>query len=196
MATRARGSAKASKRHIRRIRGYNPQPEREAAFLEELYRAVRAPLGEMSYPRGRRKLKLELMDENGDRLTLIFEGRLSREKLLQLADLMELYGGAVETQPEEQYIENSKLGKLVRILAKYFPFGYFTSRDAVEAYMTEYREPISLSTASTYLARLADRGHLEKTKTGNLIRYRLAQPRIPRQGERPELRGYGLGLEP
>ncbi|MCD6421224.1 MAG: hypothetical protein J7L17_02305, partial [Thaumarchaeota archaeon] len=107
-----------------------------------------------------------------------------------------LYGGAIEGQLEEQYIENSKLGKLVRVLAKYFPFGYFTSRDVVEAYMTEYREPISLSTASTYLARLADRGYLEKTKTGNLIRYRLAQPRIPRQGAQPELRGYDLGLEP
>jgi len=134
---------------------------------------------------GRKKIRLEMVDDNGDKLVLIFEGRLSREKLMQMADLLELYGGLTgKEQNEEQYYENSKLGKLARILAKYFPFGYFTSRDVVEAYMTEYREPITLSTASTYLARLAERGYLEKHKLGNQIRYRLVPaPRPNRRGE-------------
>ncbi len=147
--------------------------------------------------RGRRRVRLELTDENGDKLILIFEGRLNREKLLQIADLMELYGGVSEHGHEETYLENSKLGKLVKVLEKYFPFGYFTSRDVIEAYMTEYREPITLSTVSTYLARLADRGYLEKERSGNLIRYRLSQPKIPRRDDLPQrIRGYDLELEP
>jgi len=148
---------------------------------------------------GRKKIRLEMVDDNGDKLVLIFEGRLSREKLMQMADLLELYGGLAgrENQDEEQYYENSKLGKLARILAKYFPFGYFTSRDVVEAYMTEYGEPITLSTASTYLARLAERGYLEKHRLGNQIRYRLAQPRIPAGEENIPSRfpWYDLGPE-
>jgi hypothetical protein len=147
---------------------------------------------------GRKKIRLEMVDDNGDKLVLIFEGRLSREKLMQMADLLELYGGLTgKEQNEEQYYENSKLGKLARILAKYFPFGYFTSRDVVEAYMTEYREPITLSTASTYLARLAERGYLEKNKLGNQIRYRLSQPRVPIGEENipTRLSWYDLGPE-
>lgn len=145
---------------------------------------------------GRKRVKFELVDENGDKLILIFEGRLNRDKLVQLADLMELYGGLGERVPEEQYLENSKLGKLTRILAKYFPFGYFTSRDVVEAYLTEYKEPITLSTASTYLARLAERGYLEKTRSGNQIRYRLAQPRVVDRDDAPMRMGeYGSSLE-
>lgn len=129
---------------------------------------------------GRKRIRFEIVDDSGDRLVLIFEGRLSREKLMQMADLMELYGGLAggREREEEEYYENSKLGKLERILGKYFPFGYFNSRDVVEAYMTEYREPITLSTVSTYLARLAERGYLERHKSGNQVRYRLAQPRV------------------
>ena len=146
----------------------------------------------------RKRVKFEIMDDNGDKVTLIFEGRLSREKLIQIADLMELYGGLTEQEHvEEEYLENSKLGKLTRILAKYFPFGYFNSRDVVEAYMTEYREPITLSTASTYLARLAERGYLEKAKSGNQVRYRLAQPRVAGRDDIPmRMRGYDLSSVP
>ncbi len=147
---------------------------------------------------GKKKIKLEMVDDDGDKLVLIFEGMLSREKLMQMADLLELYGGlASREQEEEQYYENSKLGKLARTLTKYFPFGYFTSRDVVEAYMTEYREPITLSTASTYLARLAERGYLEKYRSGNQIKYRLAQPRVPAGEENISTRlpWYNFGPE-
>lgn len=125
--------------------------------------------------RAKRRIKLELTDEDGDKVVLIFEGKLNREKLMQVADFLELYG-ASEDSRYELYAEGSKLSKLARVISKYFPMSYFTSRDAVEAYISEYREPLSLSTASTYLARLAERGYLEKMGSGNSIRYRLARP--------------------
>ncbi len=134
---------------------------------------------------GRRRVRLEMTNEDGDKIILIMEGRIDREKLMQVADFLELYGGGGREQRHE-YLENSKLAKLARILPKYFPLSYFTSRDAVEAYIAEYREPLSLSTASTYLARLAERGYLEKVSVGNMVRYRLSRehleerhPRLP-----------------
>ncbi|MCD6235395.1 MAG: BlaI/MecI/CopY family transcriptional regulator [Thaumarchaeota archaeon] len=148
--------------------------------------------------RGRKRVKFEMTSENGDRIVLIFEGNLSREKLMQLADLMELYGGsAAQEREEEYYYENSKLSKVARLISKYFPFGYFTSREVIEAYMAEYREPITLSTVSTYLSRLSERGFLERSRSGNTIRYRLAQPKIPRSRDISlGIRGYDLDAEP
>ncbi|MEM3096254.1 MAG: BlaI/MecI/CopY family transcriptional regulator [Nitrososphaerota archaeon] len=117
----------------------------------------------------RRRIKLELDSEDGDRLTLTFEGRLNREKLLQLADFLELYGGSDPTSQRH----GNKLTKLMEVLEKHFPFNQFSTRDVVEAYRYEYREPIPLSTVSTYLARLAERGFLERLGTGNMARYRM-----------------------
>ncbi|MEM4190282.1 MAG: hypothetical protein QXO79_00630 [Nitrososphaerota archaeon] len=42
----------------------------------------------------RRKVRLEVVGDDGDRLTVILEGRVTREKIMQLADLVDLYGGA------------------------------------------------------------------------------------------------------
>jgi len=123
--------------------------------------------------RGRSKIRFEMTNEDGDKIILVFEGRISREKLMQVADLMELYGGLSESDGQEPYFEGSKLAKLARVISKYFPATYFTSREAVEAYISEYREPISLSTTSTYLARLAERGFLERRRFGGVIRYRV-----------------------
>jgi len=49
------------------------------------------------------------------------------------------------------------------------------SREALEAYAEEYGEEIPLSTVSTYLARLTERGFLERVKGQGFIRYRLAR---------------------
>lgn len=129
----------------------------------------------------RKKVKLELTNDEGDRLILIMEGRIDREKLIQLADFLELYGGQQNDNSNIGLIESSKLSKLARVITKYFPLTFFSSRDVVEAYIAEYREPLSLSTASTYLSRLADRGFLERYGTGNNIRYKLAHLSVDTQ---------------
>lgn len=123
----------------------------------------------------RRRLRLEMVDEDGDRITLIIEGNLTREKVLQVADLIELYGGHQErTVPLE-----NKLVRLARAVERRLASGPFTSRDAVEAYREEYGEEISLSTASTYLARLTERGFLEREPSpGGAVRYRLARQQV------------------
>ncbi|MCS7145353.1 MAG: hypothetical protein RMJ28_07050 [Nitrososphaerota archaeon] len=124
----------------------------------------------------RRKVRLEVMGDDGDRLTVILEGRVTREKIMQLADLVDLYGGsAAERVPAA--VEN-KLTRLARLIEKKFPYSEFTSRDVAEAYELEYGERLTLSTASTYLSRLAERGFLERAGGMlNNIRYRLLRAR-------------------
>lgn len=122
----------------------------------------------------RRRVRLEVVGDDGDRLTVVLEGRVTREKIMQLADLVDLYGGAAERAPP---MEN-KLTRLARMIEKRFLYTEFTSRDVAEAYEAEYGEKLTLSTASTYLARLAERGFLERAGgTLNNIRYRLLRSR-------------------
>jgi len=117
---------------------------------------------------------MELVDESGDKVTVIFEGCLSREKILQLADLAELYGGNFNQRAGGE--NGSKLDRLLSVVEKYFPFGYFTSRDVLEAFQAEFREPIPLTTVSTYLCRLADREALQRVGSGRgSIRYRVSR---------------------
>jgi hypothetical protein len=129
----------------------------------------------------RRRVKLEIVGDDGDKLTMILEGRVTREKIMQLADLVELYGGGGE-RPSPS-MEN-KLTRLARLVERRFPYTNFTSRDVVEAYQSEYGEQISLSTASTYLSRLAERGFLERAGGSmNNIRYRLPRERAEEVGD-------------
>lgn len=123
----------------------------------------------------KRRIRLEMMDEDGDKVTLIFEGRVTREKLLQLADFVDLYGGGEDS--ERSSLSDNKLTRLARVVEKYFPMSSFTSKDALESYVAEYREQIPLSTVSTYLARLAERGFLERVSNSQKIKYRLLRER-------------------
>ena len=132
-------------------------------------------LQEHGLPPKRKKIRLEMVDDDGDRITLMFEGRLTREKILQLADFLELYGGGEEA--ERSLTLENKLTKLARLVEKNFPLSAFTSKDVLETYVSEYGENIPLSTVSTYLSRLAERGFLERVGGSGTIKYRLARAR-------------------
>jgi len=123
----------------------------------------------------RKKVRFEMETGEGDKISIVFEGNLSRDKLYQLADFLELVGGVSEPADNTR---GSKLAKVMEIIEKHFPYTFFTSRDVVEAYQFEHRESIPLSTASTYLARLSERGVLERSGAGNLARYRLVHSEI------------------
>jgi DNA-binding transcriptional ArsR family regulator len=122
-----------------------------------------------------RKIRVEIYTGIGERYTITFEGRVTREKALQLLDLVELLGGAPtanigwNTSPSEL----SKIDKLRLVVERRFPIGWFSSKDIQFAYEEEFREPISLSTVSTYLSRMTDRGLLAKNRGSNRRRFRI-----------------------
>jgi len=123
-----------------------------------------------------KKMRIEIFN-NGDRYTITFEGQVTRDKALRLLDLVELLGGMPTVNPETNSIsEISKIEKVRLAAEKNFPVGWFSSKELRAAYEKQFTEPIRLSTAATYLSRLADRGFFSKKGASNKIRYRIVTP--------------------
>ena len=119
---------------------------------------------------------MEVFDGNGNRYTVTFEGHVTREKAIRLLDIVELLGGIPEEENPEWMNATSKRSKVDRVrwvVEKHFPIMWFTSSDVQSAYEQEFKQPINLSTVSTYLSRMADRRILAKSGTSNRRRYRV-----------------------
>ncbi len=121
-----------------------------------------------------KKMRVEIFND-GDRYTITFEGQVTRDKALRLLDLVELLGGmpTVNSESSRPISEIPKIEKVRLAAEKNFPVGWFSSTDLQSAYEKQFNEPIRLSTASTYLSRLADRGFFIKKGASNQLRYRI-----------------------
>lgn len=125
-----------------------------------------------------RKMRVELFDSEGNRYTLAFEGQITREKALRLLDLVELLGGMPGEHPlsgngNAPTVGNSSRFEKVRaVIQKNFFFVWFSSKDIQSVYEQELKEPIGLSTVSTYLSRMAHKGYLLRTGGANSLRYK------------------------
>jgi len=122
-----------------------------------------------------KKMRVEVFDGGGNRYTITFEGQVTREKALRLLDIVELLGGMPGVNPGEgQTVSQlSKQGKVRMLVERNFPIVWFSSRDVQNLYEKELKEPINLSTVSTYLSRMADRGILASSSSSNKRRYRI-----------------------
>jgi DNA-binding transcriptional ArsR family regulator len=121
-----------------------------------------------------KKVRVEIFN-NGDRYIITFEGQVTREKTLRLLDLIELLGGmpTIDPQSNRSASELSKIEKVRLVAEKKFPIGWFSSTDIQSVYEKQFGEPIRLSTISTYLSRLAERGILTKRRTANQRSYKM-----------------------
>ena len=131
-----------------------------------------------------RKMRVELFDSEGNRYTIAFEGQVTRDKALRLLDLVELLGG-MPSEGATSGTGNVLTGNLSRfekvrlVIQKNFPLVWFSSKDIQSVYEQELKEPISLSTVSTYLARLTRRGLLLRAGESSNLKYKVT-PNIPR----------------
>ena len=131
-----------------------------------------------------RKIRVELFDSDGNRYTIAFEGQVTRDKALRLLDLVELLGGTPSEVPAASSTSAmpnrtlSRLEKVQLIIQKNFPLIWFSSKDVQSVYEQELKEPVSLSTISTYLSRMASRGILMRTGGPNNLKYK-SVPNIP-----------------
>jgi hypothetical protein len=122
-----------------------------------------------------RKMRVEVYDGSGNRYTITFEGHITREKAVRLLDLVELLGGIPGGNPEWESTASklSKFDRVRQVVEKHFPIVWFTSREVQPTYEQEFKKPIRLSTVSTYLSRMADRGILARSGMSNRRRYRI-----------------------
>ena len=121
-----------------------------------------------------KKMRVEIFN-NGDHYTITLEGQITRDKALRLLDLVELLGGMPTVNPESNRSasEMTKIEKVRLSAEKNFPIGWFSSKNLQSAYEKQFNEPIRLSTVSTYLSRLIDRGFFIKKGASNQRRYRI-----------------------
>ena len=119
----------------------------------------------------RRRIKIEFTDEDGGRYTISLDGSISREKVLKVVDLVDIMGGS-EEEPQPVASKDSKFYKIYDLIEKKFPLGSFASPDLLEAYEDQFNKPIRMSTVSTYLARLSEKGLLKRQKTPDGWMYR------------------------
>jgi hypothetical protein len=125
-------------------------------------------------------MRVELFDSDGNRYTIAFEGQVTRDKALRLLDLVELLGG---TQGENPSVNTntalpkeslSRFEKVQLVIQKNFPLIWFSSKDIQSIYEQELKEPVALSTISTYLSRMASKGYLLRTGGPNNLKYKTA----------------------
>jgi len=127
-----------------------------------------------------RKIRVELFDSDGNRYTIAFEGQVTRDKALRLLDLVELLGGAPGEDPTVgagASLQNrmlSRFEKVQLVIQKSFPLIWFSSKDIQSVYEQELKEPVSLSTVSTYLSRMTGKGILLRTGGPNNLKYKTA----------------------
>ncbi len=125
-----------------------------------------------------RKMRVELFDSEGNRYTIAFEGQITRDKALRLLDLVELLGGMPSegtTSGVGTGLTNnnfSRFEKVRLVIQKSFPLIWFSSKDVQSFYEQELKEPIGLSTVSTYLARMTSKGLLLRSGGPNNLKYK------------------------
>jgi hypothetical protein len=131
-------------------------------------------------------MRVELFDSDGNRYTIAFEGQVTRDKALRLLDLVELLGGAPGENPittSSTPIANrslSRFEKVQLVIQKNYPLIWFSSKEIQLTYEQELKEPVALSTISTYLSRMAVKGLLMRTGGQNSLKYKTA-PNIPQE---------------
>lgn len=116
----------------------------------------------------KKKIKIELEDDEGSKYNLSLEGNFSKEKILHIIELMELVRsdstGEITNLPQENNRPLSVDSKIWNIIEQSFYYNTFTSSDIVNIYNKKYNETIKLSIISTYLARYVTKGKLKRTK--------------------------------
>ena len=109
-------------------------------------------------------------DSDGAKYDIKLEGNVTRDKVLKIFEMMDLMN--IEEGPEALNLD-SVGSKIWHIIDKQFPVGKFTSTEILEKYEDEYNEPIKLSIISTYLARFAQKGRVQRAKSGREWTYQV-----------------------
>jgi len=129
----------------------------------------------------RKKIKIEIEDNEGDKYNLCLEGKFSRDKMLKVLELMDTFQeGTIKadridevihkySQNQNQNCQQSTINlgtKLWNVISTTFIHQKFSSTDLSHAYYNIHLENIQLSIVSTYLSRFFIKNKLERTKRG------------------------------
>lgn len=120
-----------------------------------------------------RRFKLEFYDDQGVRHAITIDGQITREKVGKLLDLVEVMAGTPRATASALGVSPRKFDRLASALFTTLKDKTFVAADAKKAYEVAFSEKIPLSTVSTYLTRLVERGVLERSDEGRAVSYRV-----------------------
>ena len=132
----------------------------------------------------RKRVKIELEDEEGTKYTVALEGKVSREKLMKAVDMLEFMDVQLDHSVPRTAGEGTSFGKVMALLESTFSAGDFSSSDVAREFEDRFNQPVKLSTISTYLARLADKEYVKRERFGNSWVYRRVYLRQSQVSER------------
>ena len=118
-------------------------------------------------------MKMEFYDAEGARHSIAIDGHVTREKVSKILDIVELISGTPPASATALGLSPRKFDRLAGTIMSQLRGRSFTSREARKAFETTFKEKIPLSTVSTYLTRLADRGVLEREQEKLSLVYRV-----------------------
>lgn len=122
-----------------------------------------------------KKVKVEITDDEGTTYSLAVHGNFSHDKVMRVMELVDLLGRREHgSQPSLSADESTTYGRTLKLIQVSYPAKEFSSADIARDYEEKHGTPIPLSTVSTYLSRLADRGVLKRQKFGNSWVYHLS----------------------
>lgn len=122
----------------------------------------------------RKKIKIELEDEDGTRYTLALEGKVSREKLMKAVDMLDVMDLPLDRGFERPRDGDTFFGKVMTLIDESFAGGDFSSSDVARQFEEKNGKQVRLSTIATYLSRLVEKEYLRREKFGNSWIYRRA----------------------
>ncbi len=115
----------------------------------------------------RKKIRIELEDENGEKYNLTLQGTLSKEKLMNLIEFVQLFEkNSINTSSEHREGDTKLASKLWNLIAENFRYHTFSSSDLAKIYKDMYYDSIQLSVASIYLSRFYLKKQLTRSKNG------------------------------
>lgn len=124
----------------------------------------------------RKKVKVEITDEEGTTYSLALHGRFSQDKVMRMMELLDLLGhtdhnnSSGTTTPDDSTV----YGRTLKLIQSSYATKEFSSADIARDYEDRYSSSIPLSTISTYLSRMVDKQVLSRQKFGNSWVYRMS----------------------
>ena len=127
----------------------------------------------MAKPRAQ-KIKIEFSDSSGAKYSFAVEGGVSKDRMGKLMEFVESMSTPEPLNKEVDFSNiDTNFSRVYGLLGTKFKFGSFVSADVLDAYEEQYGIELPLSTISTYLSRLAERGLVERMRNGSGWTYRM-----------------------
>jgi len=119
------------------------------------------------------KIKIEDYLNSGEKISIVLEGNeVSKEKVLQLLDMLKIIGGKIEDESKEERRIRSNKEEVWDIIKEFFGDGtWFSIKDLYN--ISKDRLGLKITSISTYISRLVNEGRLVKKGRKPYTRYRV-----------------------